>query len=159
LVEACLLRGWPGNIRELQAEVSTAALTARANSDQRVKAEHLRPGAGAPMQQVPSVSPALLAPVPAISASAGTPLPMDAAVAAGADPPPAGSAREADSEPQGQPIATSPPSRAHILAALIDSKGNISAAARAVRVHRTQFRRLLARYNIDLEKLRAMEKL
>ncbi len=160
LVEACLLRGWPGNVRELQAEVSTAALTARADSDARVKAEHLRPGAGAPMQQVPSVSPVMLAPVPAIPVSGGTPLLMETDAVAMAEKPPPGLVAEAESESPGQPPPTTePPSRAQILAALLESKGNVSAAARAVRVHRTQFRRLLARYNIDMEKLRAVGKL
>lgn len=130
LVEACLLREWPGNVRELQAEVNTAALTARGAGEDRVSAKQLRAGAGA----------AITAPLPEADA-------QPAAVSAKAG-------KRAEPAAEGEP-----PSRAQIMAALLESDGNISAAARAVSVHRTQFRRLLARYNIDLEKLRRVGKM
>ena len=45
LVEQCLLRPWPGNIRELIAELRTAAQAAQADGN-RVMARHLSPTAG-----------------------------------------------------------------------------------------------------------------
>ena len=45
LVEQCLLRPWPGNIRELLAELRTAAQAA-ASDGNRVLARHLSPSAG-----------------------------------------------------------------------------------------------------------------
>jgi transcriptional regulator with PAS, ATPase and Fis domain len=47
LVEACLLRPWPGNVRELARELSRAVQ--RAGADEAIRAEHLRPEAGAPL--------------------------------------------------------------------------------------------------------------
>lgn len=46
LVEACLLRRWPGNIRELLAEVRDAAYEAQAHKKNVVKAAHLADDAG-----------------------------------------------------------------------------------------------------------------
>lgn len=46
LVEACLLRPWPGNVRQLLAEVRAAALTAAAAARPAIEIEHLSPRAG-----------------------------------------------------------------------------------------------------------------
>ncbi len=160
LVELCLLREWPGNVRELQAEVSAAALTARAVDDERVSSKHLRAGAGAAIQILSNTAQAKAGDEPASPLSANSPVAAPAPVAVGS----AEATPVNHSAPRGlrrtEPHADSEqPSRAQIVAALIESDVNISAAARALGVHRTQFRRLLARYNIDLEKVRAMGKL
>jgi transcriptional regulator with PAS, ATPase and Fis domain len=46
LVEACLLRPWPGNIRELSTEVRAAAALAVAEGSDLVEPRHLAPQAG-----------------------------------------------------------------------------------------------------------------
>jgi transcriptional regulator of acetoin/glycerol metabolism len=46
LVEACLLRPWPGNLRELLAEARAATQRALAESSPRVRAQHLGETAG-----------------------------------------------------------------------------------------------------------------
>jgi transcriptional regulator with GAF, ATPase, and Fis domain len=51
LVEQCLLRAWPGNIRELLAEIRAAASAARVDGD-RVMGKHLAPSAGSAFSQV-----------------------------------------------------------------------------------------------------------
>ena len=141
LIEMCMLRTWPGNVRELLAEISTAAIKAGEAGNYAVSAEQLSPSAGAAM---PTPVPAPVDPTPASGVSAH-PAPMSAI-----------------STPSNQSPATSPsapPSRATLLAALLEAKGNLSAAARALRVHRTQLRRLLVRHKIDLAKLRDMGQL
>jgi DNA-binding NtrC family response regulator len=126
LIEACLLRAWPGNVRELLAEASTAVIAALAAGSAAVSAQHLRPGAGAAI----------------LSASAEVPEPV--------------AARRSD-ELTG--AAPAPPkaealSRQDVIAALIRASCNVSAAARALDLHRNQLRRLLARYDIDVDRLR-----
>ncbi|MFO0560866.1 MAG: sigma 54-interacting transcriptional regulator [Polyangiales bacterium] len=49
LVEAALLRPWPGNIRELFSELRAAAALARAEGQSVVAATHLDPRAGMPL--------------------------------------------------------------------------------------------------------------
>jgi transcriptional regulator with GAF, ATPase, and Fis domain len=122
LVEACLLRAWPGNVREILAETHSAAFKAQAAKSDTVQVEHLSASAGA----------AMAAPLRPVAEESARP-----AAASAASPRP----------------ASAPPSRAQVLAALLEAKGNVSAAARALQVHRTQFRRLLVRHNIDREKL------
>jgi DNA-binding NtrC family response regulator len=46
LIETCLVRPWPGNIRELQTEVRHAAQLARAESSARITAAHVGVDAG-----------------------------------------------------------------------------------------------------------------
>jgi transcriptional regulator of acetoin/glycerol metabolism len=46
LVEACMLRTWPGNIRELYAEAKRAAASARASGVKEAQQKHLSEGAG-----------------------------------------------------------------------------------------------------------------
>lgn len=46
LIEACLVRAWPGNVRQLLAEVRAAALTAAAAVRPTIEREHLSPRAG-----------------------------------------------------------------------------------------------------------------
>src|SRR5262249_47131898 len=45
VVETCLLRGWPGNVREILAEIRSAAQTALSAESQRLEARHLNPTA------------------------------------------------------------------------------------------------------------------
>lgn len=168
LVEVCALREWPGNVRELQAEIHTAALTARAAGDERVTAKHLRAGAGAAIQLGSSIgSQTGLGPMP-VKGNLEPLIPMSPTTHAGPRNPMGGAETDVLAAPGFQPKGqqrpessadVALPSRAQVMAALIESDGNISAAARAVSVHRTQFRRLLARYNIDLERLRTVGKL
>lgn len=140
IVEACLLRYWPGNVRELLVEVRSAAQEALAKDSSRVKSEHLSASAGLAIStQRPS------APQIPVLAEAGpvTPLPV-------VNPPPA-------PEPPSK-VEHTPPSRAQLIAALIESKGNISAAARELGLHRTQLRRQIGYHGIDLNRLRDFEK-
>jgi transcriptional regulator with PAS, ATPase and Fis domain len=59
LIESCLLRPWPGNIRELLAEIRTAAQRAQAAGHDRMDSCHLTPTAGMQMS-VPAEVPAPL---------------------------------------------------------------------------------------------------
>jgi len=94
LVEACLLRHWPGNVREIMAEL---ALAADASEGDVVRAEDLREGAG--------------------KASATT-------------------------------KASAVVGREEIVRALEGAGGNISAAARALGMHRTQLKRAMQKYDV-----------
>jgi transcriptional regulator with GAF, ATPase, and Fis domain len=156
LAETCLLREWPGNIRELQAEISTAAMAARAAEKTKVGAEHLRPGAGAAILR--KLSSSLPLPLPAAEAAA-VPSATPSSVSRPAEPPDAEPPLEDDEDPADLSPSAETPSRAQMLVALIESNGNVSAAARAVRVHRAMFRRLLARFQIDVKKLRDVGKI
>ena len=49
LVETCLVRPWPGNIRELRAAVRQAATDAAAAGRDVVRVEYLAPAAGMPI--------------------------------------------------------------------------------------------------------------
>ena len=157
LVETCLLRAWPGNIRELHAEISTAALRACAAGKTAVGAEHLRVDAGAAIQRQPRSSPAGTTPARAAATTLVAPAASVAAVAPAAPPSSVAPSRSDDAGPvEPPPRRAKSPTRSRILAALVETKGNLSAAARAIGVQRTQLRRLLARYQIDLEKIRML---
>ncbi|HEX4512085.1 MAG TPA: sigma 54-interacting transcriptional regulator [Polyangiaceae bacterium] len=94
LVEACLMRRWPGNVREIIAELALAAEAA----DEVVRAEHLREGAG--------------------------------------------NARTTTT------AAASSIGRDAIVRALEGAGGNISAAARALGMHRTQLKRAMQKFDV-----------
>jgi len=112
-VETCLLRPWPGNIRELLAEARSAVHAAMAQSAARLEGRHWRAEAGAAFnlaEVVPASTPAQ---------------------------PPVRSGQ-----------ASTAPNRAAIEQVLHETGGNISAAARLLKVHRQQLHRWLARYSI-----------
>ncbi|HZJ64360.1 MAG TPA: sigma 54-interacting transcriptional regulator [Kofleriaceae bacterium] len=120
LVEQCLLRVWPGNIRELLVEIRTAAQLA-VTEDNRVTARHLSPTAGSVFGgAMPEVHPI-------------SPNDPDAS------PSPGRNKRTSRDD-----VAW----RARIEQALEASAGNVAAAARALGLHRTQLRRLLERFAI-----------
>jgi len=126
LIEACLLRRWSGNVRELAAEARAAAQEAIAAGSASVKAAHLSPTAGVGFGEA-AAGPA--------AATAGS-----AEAAAGSAAANAGSAAA---------TASAMPGREAIEAALSREGGNVSRAARSLGLHRTQLRRLLARHGID----------
>lgn len=139
LIESCLLRAWPGNVRELLLCVRTASVTARLEGCDTVGPQHLPAQAGAALLAAPkdtTVDPRDLSAVP--------PLRADAA-----------SANQPYASPPASEGRTAPvPGRAKVKAALARVDGNVSAAARELGLQRTQLRRLLARYQIDIQKLR-----
>lgn len=55
LVELCLLRPWPGNIRELLVEVRSAVQNAAIKSSSRVEGKHLPDGAGTVLRSIGGV--------------------------------------------------------------------------------------------------------
>lgn len=113
LVEVCLMRPWPGNIRELLGEARSAIHQAIAESAARIEGRHLSATAGAAFKAAES-PPAKRTPVAPSSASG----------------------------PDGAP------DRAAIEAALQHTGGNISAAARLLKVHRPQLHRWISRYGL-----------
>jgi transcriptional regulator with PAS, ATPase and Fis domain len=123
LVEACLLRPWPGNVRELLGEVRRAALAAREDGRPLLRGEDLPDGAGA------AITPAAA---------------IGGAGAASSDP----LAATRDLEPEGRRAAPPAPlpDLDAVKAALAAHAGNVSAAARALGIHRNQLRRLLTRH-------------
>jgi DNA-binding NtrC family response regulator len=170
-VEACLLRPWPGNVRELLGEARRAAREAQPVGVRALRAEHLAPGAGLPLSSVgeaslpgPVAGPASPPVVPvfgpgrgAVDGSVAGPgsgfgvgadsasVPAHGAVAAhgpggGTVPPSAGAS--------GTASAGAPPDRATVEAALAAHGGNVSAAARALGLHRTQLYRLMRRWGL-----------
>jgi transcriptional regulator with GAF, ATPase, and Fis domain len=118
-VEQCLLRPWPGNARELLAEVRAAAQAPRGGGH-RLTARHLAETAG-------SVFSAAALDVPAAPPSRDTSPP---------DP------------PQKRMPRIDVAWRQRIEDALRANGGNITAAARALGLHRNQMRRLLERHGI-----------
>jgi transcriptional regulator of acetoin/glycerol metabolism len=123
LVVEALRRPWPGNVRELVQEVTAAArspdLTDRPNDDERT--DPLEPA------RVEARHLAERAGLPFAAAPTPVTLPTPVAPAA----------------------AAAPPDRDAIVAALERCRGNVSGAARALGVHRTQLRRWLARHALD----------
>nr|WP_281404420.1 FHA domain-containing protein [Pyxidicoccus fallax] len=181
-VEACLLRSWPGEVRELLDEVRRTAREAQVLGVRILRAEHLAPGAGMPLPS-DAVTPfigrrvmpmlALSGAVPgaggpqaspgAVSRPGGAPVPSGGVpgkadgvpVAPGAVPACAGGVPEATSgrgavsgldAGDGVPAAT--PDRAAVEAALAAHAGNVSGAARALGLHRTQLYRLMRRWGL-----------
>ncbi len=129
LVETCLLRPWPGNVRELLAEARSATQAVVAAGVARVEARHLGETAG--------------------SAFA---VPVEAVAGGGSDEPGAQSKSLAPGKP-----GSVPPTRARLVKVLERCKGNISAAARELGVHRTQLRRWMERQGIDAKAYGAAE--
>jgi transcriptional regulator with GAF, ATPase, and Fis domain len=121
LIETCLLRPWPGNIRELLVEVRSAAQTASVQSPQRVESRHLPDGAGTALRAL------------------GDPSSIELLRDATPTPPPSpGASKPPDSH-----------ERARLELALRSHQGNVSSAARSLGLHRTQLRRLLERHGLD----------
>lgn len=115
-VEECLLRHWPGNIRELLAAVRTAAQKALGAAAARLDARHLDPRDGVALTAGPCKQPELDSP-----------------------PPPESEAGEIRA--------------AALREALRKSRGNVTAAAVALGIHRTQLRRWLRRYGVNANQL------
>ena len=107
LVEACLLRRWPGNVREILSEVRQAAQIA-ADEGSVVLGRHLAPRAGMAME----------------------PLQAEGSSSSSSSP---------------SPPAPERPSDEVIREALRAAGGNVSRAARALGMHRTQLNRWRAR--------------
>ena len=126
-IEALLLRHWPGNVRELNAEVALSARRALAAGRAELSHDDLASEAGRAILPVAPVAPA--APVAPVAQAA----PVTQAAPA---------APEAVGASARSPSAR--PTQAEIAAALEAHQGNVSAAARALKVHRTQLRRWMA---------------
>lgn len=121
LIEACVLRHFPGNVRELLIEIRGALHESRVIDDGRLRSEHLAKTAGQLLARTPEP------PVPP-----EPPIP-----------------------PTAPCLPTHRPSQDVLLAALLAENFNLSATARRLQLHRTQLRRYIAYYGIDLAKLRA----
>lgn len=117
-VETCLLRPWPGNIRELLVEARSAIQAALMQEAPRVEARHLSPSAGTAFG---SAAPA---------------------------PPPPPEHREPPREAPSRARPLDDGERARIEQALARNGGNVAATARALGMHRTQLRRLLERHEL-----------
>ena len=163
LVETCMLRRWPGNIRELLAEVSAATLKGRAAGSARVMSVHLTESAGmampSPQAATRASAPRALSAEPAAIAESDRGQPAAAAssvpTAPSASPPDKARGGTFAARPNRDAGGTR--TRQQILAALLATQGNLSAAARDLGIHRTQLRRLLTRHRIDLHKVREWE--
>lgn len=125
-VERCLLRTWPGNLRELLREVRSAVQAALVAESSRVEGRHLAENAGRALHSSPASAPAT--------------------VASAARPPDPAPPAPTGAEKVPSPL---PPTRARLLGVLRQTHGNISASARVLGVHRTQLKRWLERQGID----------
>lgn len=146
LVEMCLLRRWPGNIRELLTEIRVAAHEALAARSSRVEAGHLAARAG--LEFAAGVTLTATAPP---NLSHGPPGLNPAPTSAPPSSPP--SAPSGDAEPVvALPDDPKSPAAKQVLANLLRRvDGNVSKAARLLGIHRTQLRRLLAFHELDAD--------
>ncbi len=135
LIEACLLRPFPGNVRELLIEIRSALHEASVADTGRLRGEHLSETAGQLHARALDAPPAEAKSEP------------DAAGAAPPNPP---------KTPDPAAVPKARPSHAALVAALIAANLNLSETARRLGLHRTQLRRYIAYYGIDIAKLRAV---
>ncbi|WP_437529659.1 sigma 54-interacting transcriptional regulator [Sorangium sp. So ce726] len=129
LIEACLLRAWPGNIRELTAEIRAAAQEAHLAGSSVVHEGHLSPSAGR-----------LSVPEPPADMSGG---------ALGETVKDAARAQRPAAEKGPSRRAAAWPAAEEIEATLRRENGNVMRAARALGMHRTQLYRWLAQRAAD----------
>ncbi|HTM21685.1 MAG TPA: sigma 54-interacting transcriptional regulator [Kofleriaceae bacterium] len=120
MVEACLMRPWPGNVRELLAAIRQAAEEAALAGSPVVRPEHLDGAAGQPAGQAAPASAPATPPPPATAPA----LARDSRAAAD----------ELTREVLEQAIA--------------EHRGNLSAVARALGVHRSQLYRALDQFGL-----------
>jgi transcriptional regulator with PAS, ATPase and Fis domain len=119
LIEACCVRPWPGNVRELRQSLHESAGVAQAAAHDVVRPEDLPEGAGLPVRErIPTTGSITRGSVQTPSAPAPTPA----------------SQQEITKE--------------QVTAALTAAGGNVSAAARALGLHRTQLYRMMERFGI-----------
>jgi len=123
LVEASMVRPWPGNVREFLVELEAAVHAAAVAGDGRVRAADLSPTAG----MVFTVDRALAA-VPPVAVVARA------------------SSRPAESDTT---LPRKPATRDEIEAALRLHEGRVASAARALGMHRNQLRRWLSTHQVD----------
>lgn len=121
-VDACMQRWWPGNVRELLVEVRAAVHLALAEGSRWLSEAYLAARAGMGFADEPAPSP------PPVAHAGESAPPEDAA---------------------GDAAAGDMPDRAALEAVLREHRGNVSATARALGVHRTQLRRWLDRHGLD----------
>jgi transcriptional regulator with PAS, ATPase and Fis domain len=158
LIEQCLLRPWPGNVRELLAEIRAAAQAAHAEGN-RVTSRHLPANAGSlfgaaasgartPPPELIGAAPGSRTPPPELTGAAPGSRTPPPELTGGWQPP-----RMAADEPffeERRRRSTRDPVEAQrqITDALVANGGNVAATARALRMHRTQLRRLIEQYGI-----------
>jgi len=132
VIEACVLRTWPGNVRELITELRVAGQRARDAGRSCVTLGDLAVDAGVALAP---------APAPARDAAGETSARERMPSSAGPSPGQRRQLAARDAELAAR--------RGAIEAALQAARGNVSAAARQLGVHRTQLRRWLTQLEID----------
>lgn len=141
-VEACLVRVWPGNIRELLVEVRAAVQEAISQTSPRLTAQHLSATAG---QNIRKQAPGLHSPPSVGEPSSAVAVPLPTAV------------RSADSLPTEQRVLPTKLAkdvdRDAIQEALRRTGGNVSKASRLLGLHRNALRRLIEHHAIDLSRI------
>ena len=137
-VEACLLRPWPGNIRELLSEIRRSGHAALEEGREIVERGDLGRAAGQPLEVVG-----------ARSTAGGALRASDIARAypKGIREVAAGPSR-AGAPPRRSPSEKPFPSREEVVEAMRASKGNVTRAAEALGLHRNQLRRWLAKNDL-----------
>ncbi|HEY4221945.1 MAG TPA: sigma-54 dependent transcriptional regulator [Myxococcota bacterium] len=121
---------WPGNVRELANAVERAVILAPG-------------GEVAPTDLPPTVKPSPHAVVPVAAAPVAAPAPLD------------DDAREILPYMAAKKVAVSAFEKSYLTAVLQAHGGNLSAAARASGMDRTNFRRLAREYGVDVESTRS----